>query len=115
MEAFFIVGIVLIVLLLGGFFVYLLYLRSKESDFIENYKKINYGMSKEDVIELLGDGYTKSLLKGGVEKLEWRIDKSGATVRVASGVYMHSRGKVRKVTVKFQDNKVIELNALNME
>ena len=87
----------------------------KKEQFTQNYKQIDYGMSKEEVIQILGEKYTKSLLKGGIEKLEWRMDTLGSSFRVAKGMYVHSNGKVRKVSIKFKDDKVIEVNAVNME
>ena len=86
----------------------------KREEFTKNYKQIDYGMSKEEVIQILGEKYTKSLLKGGIEKLEWRMDTLGASFRIAKGTYVHSHGQVRKVSVKFKDDKVIEVNAVNM-
>ncbi|MBQ8624617.1 MAG: outer membrane protein assembly factor BamE [Agathobacter sp.] len=85
------------------------------TNFIENYKQIRPGMTKTQVIYLLGDRYTHSYLKNGIEKLEWKYRHVGQTARVSKGYYVHSGQLTRKVSVKFQNDVVVEINALNMD
>ena len=97
-------------------FVFLIISASKnEKKFIENSKKIYPGMSKEDVVEILGDRYSQSYLKNDIEKLEWKWRHGGYSSRVAKGVYVHSGSFTRKVSVSFQNGKVMEVNSLNMD
>lgn len=113
----------LFVIILGfALFALLVYLssesekeRKREVDFIHNHKLIHQGMSKKEVIDLLGRNYTKSVLKSGIEKLEWRYRHNGYTGRVAKGAYVHSGAITRRISVKFVDGKCIEINCLNME
>ncbi len=89
--------------------------KKKEDEFCEKHREIRPGMLKNEVVYLLGDQYTISYLKNGVEKLEWRYRHSGYTGRVARGVYAHSSSFTRKISVKFKNDRVIEVNSLNMD
>ena len=89
--------------------------KQKEKKFIENHRKIQPGMSKAQVLSILGNQYTQSYLKNNVEKLEWRYRLPGYTGRIAKGTYMHTSALTRRISVKFKDNRVIEVNSLNMD
>ena len=89
--------------------------KAKEQEFIENHRRIHPGMEKSQVICILGDNYTQSYLKNDIEKLEWRFRNPGYTSRVAKGVYVHSGSVTRRISVKFKNNRVIEVHSLNME
>lgn len=78
--------------------------KKEEEEFIENHREIRPGMSKYEVLSILGDQYTQSFLKNGVEKLEWRFRS-----RSYSGTI------TRRISVKFKDGEVIEVNSLNMD
>lgn len=89
--------------------------KEKENKFIENHKKILPGMTKVQVLSILGNQYTQSYLKNDVEKLEWRYRLPGYTGRIAKGAYVHTSALTRRISVKFKDNRVIEVNSLNMD
>ena len=89
--------------------------RRKELEFIEKHRKIRLGMSKFEVIGLLGKQYTQSYLKNDVEKLEWRYRHNGYIGRVARGTYLHTSSYTRRISVKFKGNIVIEVNSVNMD
>ena len=89
--------------------------KEKEKKFIENHRKIQPGMSKAQVLGILGNQYTQSYLKNNIEKLEWRYRLPGYTGRIAKGAYMHTSALTRRISVKFKDNRVIEVNSLNMD
>lgn len=113
-------GIILVCVLGGIFlgvaiFIPLLFAQKNEKQFQENHKKIYLGMSKDEVIDILGEQYTQSYLKNNIEKLEWRYRHQGYTGRVAEGAYVHSSGFTRRISVKFKDGIVIEVNSLNMD
>ena len=90
-------------------------MKEETEKFIENHKKIKPGMSKLQVVNILGNNYTQSHLKSGVEKLEWRLRQAGYSGRVAKGAYVHTSSLTRRISVKFKDNLVIEVNCLNMD
>lgn len=107
--------IILIVVVFAIIFIKSFLEKGKENSFIENHKQIQPGMSKMTVIGILGNSYTQSYLKNGVEKLEWRYRRNGTSARVGKGVYVHSASYTRRISVKFKDGKVIEINSLNMD
>lgn len=107
---------VLFGLLMAVPIIYLIFsVRRQETKFIENHKKIFPGMSKTQVIDILGTQYTQSFLKNNVEKLEWRFRRSGYSSRIAKGAYVHTGSLARKISVKFKNEIVIEVNSLNMD
>lgn len=89
--------------------------KQAEMDFIDAARSVRAGMSKQDVISILGSDYSYSLLKNGIEKLEWRYRKNGHSYRVAKGVRTHQSGYTRRISVKFKDGIVVEINSLNMD
>ena len=99
--------------------VFCIYAKMKEKEAENNYvcaaRTIRAGMTKDDVISILGNDYTYSLLKNGIEKYEWRYRKNGYSYRVAKGVSMRQSGYTRRISVKFKDGIVIEINSLNMD
>ena len=107
--------IVLIVVLFAIILIKFFNEKEKEKNFIENHKQIQPGMSKMTVISILGDSYTQSYLKNGVEKLEWRYRRNGTSGRVAKGMYVHQSSYTRRISVKFKEGKAIEINSLNMD
>lgn len=102
--------------LLFAFAIYVTVKEKKaETDFVYAARSVRAGMSKQDVIFILGSDYSYSLLKNGIEKLEWRYRKKGHSYRVAKGVRAHQSGYTRRISVKFKDGVVIEINSLNMD
>ena len=105
-------------ILIGCVFFVMVYLfdeKKKEEEFCEKYREICVGMLKNQVIFILGDNYTVSYLKNDIEKLEWRYRHMGFTGRVTEGVYAHSGSFTRRVSVKIKDNRVVEVNSINMD
>ena len=89
--------------------------KEQEERFIRNHRKIFPGMTKAQVIGILGTQYTQSYLQNNVEKLEWKFRRAGYSARIAQGAYMHTGTLTRKISVKFKDNCVIEVKSLNMD
>ncbi len=89
--------------------------KKKEDEFIQNHRKIHVGMTRMQVIDILGDNFTQSCLKNDVEKLEWRYRRNGYTGRIARGAYIHTSSLTRRISVKFKEGKVIEVNSINMD
>lgn len=89
--------------------------KKAENEFISAARRIRAGMSLNDVLSIMGNDYTYSALKNGVEKYEWRLRKNGYSYRVAKGVSMRQSGYTRRISVKFKDGVVIETSAINMD
>lgn len=86
-------------------------LGSSSEDAINNYERITYGMSENEVLILLGGGYTTSLLKNGDVKYEWKIRSTGTRYTYYSKHWNASTsggGETQKVVVIFRDHSVIE-------
>ena len=109
------IGVTLGLLVSLPLFIAVFITKAKEKEFSDKHRMIRPGMHMNEVISLLGDRYTVSHLKSGVVKLEWRMRHTGYSTRVAKGVYAHSSSFTRRITVKFKDNRVIEVTALNMD
>ena len=89
--------------------------KAKKKTFIENHQQLLPGMSKMAVIRIMGDSYTQSYLQNGIEKLEWTYRHRGASTRVNRRMYVYPNSYTIRVSVKFKDGKVIEVNSLNMD
>lgn len=89
--------------------------RQMEDDFIHAARRIRAGMTMSDVLNIMGDDYTYSALKNGIEKYEWRYRKNGYSYRVSKGVSMRQSGYTRRISVKFQKGVVIETSSINMD
>ncbi len=91
---------------------------SSSENAIVNYNKVSLGMTVGEVIGLLGNGYTISLLKNGTEKYEWKIREGGTSYRTSHHGFSagsYSGGVTKKVTVVFKNNKVIEKKGDNLD
>ncbi len=106
-----VIGIIAVVFLVG----YSIYNRKVENDFVDSARVIRKGMTKSEVVAILGSDYSYSCLKNGVEKYEWRYRKNGSSYRVAKGVSMRQSGYTRRISVKFKDGVVVETSSLNMD
>ena len=91
------------------------YRKCKEEEFIENHRIISRGMNEREVITILGDGYTKSYLKNGIDVYKWYYRKNGISFRIAWRVYEHESSYVRSICVHFKDGYVVEVIANNMD
>ena len=77
-------------------------------DFMERSKQIRPGMSKSEVINIMGKKYSHSYLQNDIEKLEWRYCESGGGVKM-SGVFAFNAGETKSICVVFQHGAVIEV------
>ena len=83
-----------------------------DSSSIGNFYQVQVGMTKTQVISLMGGGFSVCLLKNGDEKLEWKVRETGTSVRGHIG-YGASVGKTsgtftRSAVVIFRDGDVVE-------
>ena len=89
------------------------YLRENRLAHLENYWDVELGMPEDEMLEIMGDGYNRSLLKNGRIKYEWRIEATsygssshGFSTRTYSGV--------KKVTIYTKDGIVEEVKPYNV-
>ena len=86
----------------------------QKNKFVDNSEKIRPGMSKEEVIGLMGDKCSHSYLQDNVEKFEWCYREGGGGVQI-NNVYTFSESKTRRVIVYLQNDRVIEVHCQNMD
>lgn len=69
---------------------------------LKKYADVTVGMKKEEMLTIMGNGYSKSLLRNNREKYEWRI-------LFGSGSY-----RVIKVDIYVKDGYVEEVRPFNL-
>ncbi len=76
-------------------------------------EEIEIGMDEDEMLDIMGGGYTISHLKNNRTKYEWRINatSSGAYYR---GVSTRSYSGVKKVTIYVKDGYVEEVKGYNL-
>ena len=85
----------------------------KRLEKLKRYRKVKIGMSKTEMLSIMGRGYSKSLLKNKRVKYEWRINaiSYGSSYR---GVSHRSYSGVKKVSIYTQNGYVEEVRAHNI-
>lgn len=77
-------------------------LKNKLNTFLNNYKLISLGMTKQQVVTLLGSEYTQNATEN-MEILSWTCDTNTAIQRE-----LYSKREAKKiVVVEISDNKVV--------
>lgn len=90
-----------------------------DSSSITNFYQIQVGMTKSQVISLMGGGFSTSLLKNGDEKLEWKVREKGSSTRayIAKGFSVGTTDSAftRSAVVVFRDGYVVEKTSNNLD
>ena len=84
---------------------------------IYNYNKVQLDMTVNEVVALLGGGYTVSALQNGTEKYDWKIREEGTSYRSYSHGFSYgsySGGGTKKITITFKNGRVIEKQGNNL-
>lgn len=76
---------------------------------LKKYSRIELGMLEEEMLNIMGGGYNKSLLKNGSVKYEWRLNGTSSS---AGGVRSYSG--VKKVDIYCKEGEVIEVRPYNV-
>ncbi|WP_022763595.1 hypothetical protein [Butyrivibrio sp. AD3002] len=106
-------SIIIIVAFVGLFAILYLVIAlpaARKRDQLYNYEDVTLGMREEEMLDIMGDGYNKSLLKDNRTKYEWRIN---AHSQSSGGVTEYSG--VSKVTIYCKDGVVEEVRPYNIE
>ena len=85
----------------------------KEINFIETCKRIRPGMSKQEILTILGHNYSPSYLQNNIEKLEWTYQKGGYG-HVVDGTGSYCALVVRSISVHFQNDIAVEVYTNNL-
>lgn len=78
-------------------------------------QSLRIGMSKDNVMSMLGPDYTKSVLASGEEKYEWRVRNGGYSVGYkGTGVRSYVPSTTRRLSVYFKNDRVSRYSGLNL-
>ena len=80
---------------------------------LRRYKNIQIGMPEDEMLSIMGKGYSRSLLKNNRTKYEWRI-KASSTGYSSGGVSTRTYTGVRKVDIYCKDGYVEEVKPYNI-
>lgn len=80
---------------------------------LQRYWDVEIGMPEEVMLEIMGGGYNRSLLKNGRTKYEWRINATsyGSSYK---GISTRSYSGVKKVTIYTKNGYVEEVKPFNV-
>ena len=80
---------------------------------LQRYWDVQIGMPEYIMLDIMGDGYNRSLLKNNRVKYEWRINASsyGSSYK---GISTRSYSGVKKVTIYCKDGYVEEIKPYNV-
>lgn len=105
--------IILIIILFMFLVVIATYMEYRKIKQLQKYWKIEIGMIEEEMLDIMGRGYNRSLLKNNRIKYEWRIrarsygsSHNGYSTRTYTGV--------RKVTIYVKNGLVEEVKPYNV-
>lgn len=85
----------------------------KQLEQLQRYWDVEIGMSEEEMIDIMGEGYNRSLLKNNRVKYEWRINATsvGSSYK---GTSFRSYSGVKKVTIYTKNGFVEEVKPYNV-
>lgn len=75
---------------------------------LRRYQKVEIGMSENEMLDIMGDGYNRSLLQNNRVKYEWCMKASSAAY-YDRGVSTRSYSGDRKVDIYVKDGYVEEI------
>ncbi len=80
---------------------------------LERYLDVEIGMSEDEMLEIMGEGFNRSLLKDNRVKYEWRINAQsyGSSYK---GMSCRSYSGVKKVTIYLKNGFVEEVRPYNV-
>lgn len=108
--------VVLVLILIIGFAYNLVqkYLFNKRlNEQIQNYNSIPLGMKKQEALNLLGNDFSYSMLKDGVEKYEWKVVMQNSMY--GNDFKKHKSKYTVNMTLKFKNGVVIEKKGNNLD
>lgn len=108
--------IIWMAMIIGGFGILLgvcLSMGNKKLEQLQRYWDIEIGMSEAEMLNIMGGGYNRSLLKNNRIKYEWRINASGYNSSY-KGFSARSYSGVKKVTIYTKNGLVEEVKPYNV-
>ena len=85
----------------------------EEIEQLQRYWDVEIGMTEDEMLDIMGDGFNRSLLKNNRKKYEWRINARSYGTSY-KGVSTRSYSGVKKVTIYKKDGFVEEVKPYNV-
>lgn len=87
--------------------------KNKQLEQLQRYWDVEIGMTEEEMLDIMGEDFNRSLLKNNRVKYEWRIN---ATSRGTSykGISYREYSGVKKVTIYLRNGIVVEVRPYNV-
>lgn len=85
----------------------------EEIEQLQRYWDVEIGMTEDEMLDIMGDGFNRSLLKNNRKKYEWRINARSYGTSY-KGVSTRTYSGVKKVTIYTKDGFVEEVKPYNV-
>lgn len=85
----------------------------EEIEQLQRYWDVEIGMTEDEMLDIMGDGFNRSLLKNNRKKYEWRINARSYGTSY-KGVSTRTYAGVKKVTIYTKDGFVEEVKPYNV-
>lgn len=104
---------VIMVAVITVIFVIAFSIGNKKLEQLQRYWDVKIGMDEDEMLNIMGDGYNRSLLKNNRVKYEWRINATsyGSSYK---GFSTRSYSGVKKVTIYTKNGLVEEVKPYNV-
>ena len=89
-------------------------IKNQKTDRLRGYQDVVEGMSEQDMLSVMGGGYSISVLNGNTVKYEWRINGSTNTsgVLFKGAVYAHTeQTEAQRVIIYVRNGAVTEIDS----
>lgn len=85
----------------------------EKTEQLQRYQNIKLGVSENEMLSIMGSGYTRSLLKNNRVKYEWRINATSYGTSY-KGVSVRTYTGIKKVTIYTKNGYVEEVRPYNV-
>lgn len=85
----------------------------EEIEQLQRYWDVEIGMTEDEMLDIMGDGFNRSLLKNNRKKYEWRINARSYGTSY-KGVSTRTYSGVKKVTIYTKNGFVEEVKPYNV-
>lgn len=105
--------LVIMIVVISVVFVIAFSIGNKKLVQLQRYWDVEIGMTENEMLDIMGDGFNRSLLKNNRVKYEWRINASsyGSSYK---GFSTRSYSGVKKVTIYTKNGLVEEVKPYNV-
>ena len=104
---------IIILLIYAAIAIVFLSLQQRKLKQLQQYWNIKIGMSEAEMLQIMGNGYNRSLLKNDRIKYEWRINASSSGYTHKGYSTRHYSG-VKKVAIYVHSGYVEEVRPYNV-